>query len=101
PLAAEIGVRGVLAMIVLLGGAGFVGWLLGGPSPQQRTLLARTTMMRNIGLGLLLAIVAFPDAGVDVAILLFVIVEVALRVVWLVIGWNMIPSMPTLRSGKS
>jgi hypothetical protein len=58
-------------------------------------------MMRNAGLGLLLAIVAFPDAGVDVAVLLFVVIEVSLRVVGLFIGWTMIPSMPTLRSRKS
>jgi bile acid:Na+ symporter, BASS family len=101
PLVAEIGVRGVVAMVVLLAGAGVAGWLLGGPSGQQRTLLARTTMMRNAGLGLLLAIVAFPDAGVDVAVLLFVVIEVSLRVVGLLIGWTMIPSMPTLRSRKS
>jgi bile acid:Na+ symporter, BASS family len=100
PLAAEIGVRGVLAMIVLLVGAGLVGSLFGGPSMQQRTLLARITMMRNVGLGLLLAIVAFPNAGVDVAIVLFVVIELALRAVWLIIGWNMVPSIPTLRSGK-
>jgi len=100
PLAADIGVRGVLAMIVLLVGAGLVGWLFGGPSMQQRTLLARTTMIRNVGLGLLLAIVAFPNAGVDVAIVLFVVIELALRAVWLIIGWNMVPSIPTLRSGK-
>jgi bile acid:Na+ symporter, BASS family len=101
PLVVEIGVKGALAMVVVIAGAGVAGWLLGGPSGQQRALLARTTMMRNAGLGLLLAIVAFPDSGVDVAVLVFVLIEISFRVVRLLIGWTVVPSMPTLPSRKS
>ena len=101
PLVVAIGVKGVVAMVVVITGAGVAGWLLGGPPNQQRALLARTTMMRNAGLGLLLAIVAFPDSGVDVAVLVFVVIELSLRLVRLLIGWTMVPSMPTLRSRKS
>ena len=101
PLLGAISVRGVLGMLVLVGGAAGAGWLLGGPASQQRTMLARATMMRNVGLALVLAIVAFPDAGVDVAVLLFVIIDVCLRVVRPLIGWTVVPSMPTLRSRKS
>jgi hypothetical protein len=42
-------------------------------------VLAGVTAMRNGGLGLLLAIATFPDTGVDVAVLLFVVVAAALR----------------------
>ena len=101
PLLGAISVRGVLGMVVLVGGAAGAGWLLGGPSSQQRTMLARATMMRNVGLALVLAIVAFPDAGVDVAVLLFIVIDVCLRVARPLIGWTIVPSMPTLRSRKS
>jgi hypothetical protein len=50
---------------------------------------------------LLLAIVAFPDSGVDVAVLVFVLIEISFRVVRLLIGWTVVPSMPTLPSRKS
>jgi len=101
PLVAEIGVKGALAMVVLIAGAAVAGWLLGGPSGQHRALLARTTIMRNVGLSLLLAIVAFPDAGVDVAVLLFAGIEVSLRLVWLLIGSTAVSSVATLGSRKS
>ena len=101
PLVAEVGVKGAVAMVVLIAGAAGAGWLLGGPSGQHRALLTRATAMRNAGLSLLLAIVAFPDRGVDVAVLLFVVIEVSLRLVRLLIGWMAVPSTPTLRSGKS
>ena len=101
PLVVEIGIKATGAMVVVIAGAGIAGWLLGGPSGQQRALLARTTMMRNAGLALLLAIVTFPDTSVDVAVLVFVVIEVSVRVVRLLITWTMVPSMPTLRSRKS
>lgn len=101
PMLGATSVRDVLGMVVLVGGAAGAGWLLGGPSSQQRTMLARATMMRNVGLALVLAIVAFPEAGVDVAVLLFVVIDICLRVARPLLGWTAVPSMPTLRSRKS
>jgi hypothetical protein len=67
---------------------------VGGPSRERRALLARVTVMRNVGLSLLLAIVAFPDAGVDVAVLLFVVAAITARLLWRLAGWTSVPSMP-------
>lgn len=79
PSLRAVGAGGIMAMALLVVGAGAAGWLLGGPSAERRAMLARVTAMRNGALSLALAIVSFPSSGVDVAILLFVGVEVALR----------------------
>jgi bile acid:Na+ symporter, BASS family len=94
PAVADIGAKGVLAMLMLMAGAAIAGWLVGGPSRERRALLARVTVMRNVGLSLLLAIVAFPDAGVDVAVLLFVVAAIAARLLWRLFGSASVPSIP-------
>jgi bile acid:Na+ symporter, BASS family len=94
PAVADIGAKGVVAMLILMAGAALAGWLVGGPSRERRALLARVTVMRNVGLSLLLAIVAFPDAGVDVAVLLFVVAAITARLLWRLAGWTSVPSMP-------
>lgn len=94
PNVRDIGATGIVAMVMLSVLATGTGWLLGGPSAQRRVVLARVTAMRNIGLSLLLAIVSFPDAGVDVAVLVFVLVDTALRLLTVLVGSAMMPSMP-------
>jgi BASS family bile acid:Na+ symporter len=75
-----VGIRGLAVMILLVAGAAGAGWLLGGPSSSRRALLAHVTRMRNAGLSLVVAIVSFPDAPVDVVVIVFIVVELALRV---------------------
>jgi BASS family bile acid:Na+ symporter len=94
PSVRDIGTTGIGAMVLLIVLASGAGWLLGGPSAARRAVLARVTAMRNIGLSLLLAIVSFPDAGVDVAVLVFVLVDTALRLVTVLVGSVMMPSIP-------
>ena len=96
PTIREIGARGVLAMVILVAGAAVAGWALGGPSAEHRGLLVHLTVMRNVGLSLLLAIVTFPNAGVDVAVLLFAVVAVVLRLLGLLFGRTIVPSVPAL-----
>jgi BASS family bile acid:Na+ symporter len=100
-LASDLGVRSIAAMLLLIVGAGIAGWVLGGPSAGHRALLARTTIMRNAGLSLFLAIVTFPNAAVDLIIVLFVVLELATRLLRVLIDWTVIPSMAMLRSRKS
>ncbi len=76
-----IGVRGLAVMILVVAGAAGAGWLLGGRSSSRRAVLAHVTRMRNAGLGLVVAIVSFPQTGVDVVVLVFVVVELTVRLV--------------------
>lgn len=54
----------ILAAMVL-------GWLLGGPMRETRTILATASSMRNAALALMIAVNSFPDTNVDVAVVAF------------------------------
>jgi BASS family bile acid:Na+ symporter len=75
-------VTDVLAMALFVLGAGAIGWLIGGPATPTRRLLAHVTAMRNVGLGLMIATVGIPHGGVALAIVVFVVVLIALRVLF-------------------
>jgi bile acid:Na+ symporter, BASS family len=91
-----LGARSILAMVLLIVAASSTGWLLGGPLPQRRALLARVTAARNVGLSLLLAIVSFPDTGVAVAVVLYVVVDAVLRLLAMLVGGVSVPSVAML-----
>jgi bile acid:Na+ symporter, BASS family len=94
PSPRSIGVSGIVGMVGLTVAARGIGWLLGGPSRQRRAVLARVTAMRNVGLSLLLALVSFPDTGVAAAIVLFAVLETALRLLTTGVGSIMMPAVP-------
>ena len=48
-----------------------VGWFLGGPGKETRSILATASSMRNAALALMIAISSFPDLHVDVAVIAF------------------------------
>jgi BASS family bile acid:Na+ symporter len=101
PSLRAIGGPAVLAMALLVVASAAAGWLLGGPSAGRRAVLARVTAMRNVGLGLLLAIAGFPNTGVDVAVLLFAVVETTLRAMAILAAWRMMPADPmSIRRGR-
>jgi BASS family bile acid:Na+ symporter len=100
PLGNGVGMKPVLAMVMLITGAGLAGWLLGGRSVEQRALLVRATVRRNVGLSLMLAMVAFPNAAVDLAVLVFVVVDLSIRLLRLLTAWTGVPSMATLWSRR-
>jgi BASS family bile acid:Na+ symporter len=76
-----LGVLDGVALVLFAAGAAAVGWLAGGPDAPARRELARVTVLRNIGLCLLIALLAVPQGGVAVVIVAFVVVVVALRAV--------------------
>lgn len=53
------------------------GWLLGGPSGDNRKAMALTASLRNAGLGLVLASSSFPGTPALTAVLAYAIIEVA------------------------
>lgn len=59
-LLAAIRVRGYAGMGGLLAASAAAGWLLGGRSAADRTTLAITTAVRNVGVGLVIAGGSFP-----------------------------------------
>jgi bile acid:Na+ symporter, BASS family len=76
-----LGLLDGVALVLFAAGAAAIGWLAGGPDAPVRRDLARVTVLRNIGLCLLIALLAVPHGGVAVVIVAFVVVVVALRAV--------------------
>lgn len=74
-----MGAVDVIVLVLFVLGAAAIGWLAGGPTSATRRLLARVTATRNVGLSLLIATVAVPHGGVDLAIVVFVVVLTVLR----------------------
>jgi BASS family bile acid:Na+ symporter len=67
----------VLATIV-------VGWFTGGPTPQNRRILALGTAGRNVNIALFIATGAFPASEADASIVAFAVV---MLVVSLLVAW--------------
>lgn len=65
----SIGAPGLLVILLLVLGGMLIGWLLGGPDPATRRVLATGTGMRNAMVAFLVALTSFPDSDVDVAVL--------------------------------
>ena len=55
-----IRVRGYFGMFLLLAVSGAAGWVLGGRAPSERSALAITTAVRNVGVALVIAGGTFP-----------------------------------------
>jgi BASS family bile acid:Na+ symporter len=68
------GTRGVLASILFLVGGFGMGWLLGGPGPGTKSVLALGTAQRNIAAALLVGGQNFDDPKVVVMIVVVAIV---------------------------
>jgi len=69
-----IAALGKTELAVLVGfilGTMILGWLFGGPSNQNRRILATTTSMRNAALCLLIAMNSFPGTDVIVTVVAF------------------------------
>jgi BASS family bile acid:Na+ symporter len=66
-----IGVSALAALFLLVVGAMFLGWLMGGPDTGTRRVLAASTGMRNVMVSLLIAVTSFPNSAVDLAVLAF------------------------------
>jgi bile acid:Na+ symporter, BASS family len=60
PMLAAIRPTGYVGMLVLLAASAAAGWFLGGHTAANRTTLAITTAVRNVGVGLVIAGGSFP-----------------------------------------
>jgi BASS family bile acid:Na+ symporter len=86
PLLAGIGLRGWVGMSALLSASWAAGWLLGGPGVENRKAMTLTTSLRNVGVGLVIATVSFPDTAAVTATLVYGLFEIVgsllLALVW-------------------
>ena len=67
----RMGVRTLAAMICLIAGSMILGWLMGGPKPENRRILASATSMRNAALCAAIALRSFPGTNVEIALVAF------------------------------
>ena len=79
---AGTGTLAVMALFVLA--TIVVGWLTGGPTPQNRRILALGTAGRNVNIALFIATGAFPASEADASIVAFAVV---MLVVSLLVAW--------------
>jgi BASS family bile acid:Na+ symporter len=76
-----LGILDGVALVLFSAGAATIGWLAGDPNDSSRRVLARVTVLRNVGLALLIAQIAVPHGGAAVAIVAFVVTVIVLRAV--------------------
>jgi BASS family bile acid:Na+ symporter len=67
----QIGMNGLLAMLLMIAASMVIGWMLGGPDRGTRRVLTVNTSMRNVALALAIASRSFSEADVDVGVLAF------------------------------
>jgi len=65
----------ILASFLLVILSFLTGWLLGGPAPENRRVLALGTTLRNIGLCALIATTNFPESDVIAAVMTYLLVQ--------------------------
>jgi BASS family bile acid:Na+ symporter len=67
----EVGPSVTAALLILIVGSMIIGWLLGGPDPGSRRVIAVSSSMRNAGLCLLVAMRNLPGTNVEVVVVAF------------------------------
>ena len=67
----QIGVSGILPILMLIIGSMFIGWIMGGPDRRSRRVMTVNTSMRNVALCLAIAAHSFPGKAVEVAVVAF------------------------------
>ncbi len=83
-LAILYGTGALLLMALFVLASIAIGWLTGGPTPQNRRILALGTAARNVNIALFIATVAFPDSTAEDSIVAFAFImfAVSLLVAW-------------------
>lgn len=94
-----LGTGAVLVMVLFVLATIAVGWLAGGPTTQNRRILALGTAGRNVNIALFIATGAFPASEADTAIVAFAVVMlvVSLLVAWY---WRQHPLSGDLESSR-
>jgi BASS family bile acid:Na+ symporter len=73
---ADIGLRGFVGMLLLLAGSFIIGWFAGEAKGESRRIMALTTALRNVGVGLVIVTGNFAGMPAVTAVLSYGIVEV-------------------------
>ena len=89
---------GIMGMLILLGVSLGAGWIAGGPGSGDRKAVARTTAIRNVGLGLVITAGAFAGTPAATAVLVCGLVQL-LGSFLLALWWRRSPPMAEARSG--
>ena len=76
----------LVAMLVFIVAAMVVGWILGGPDKETRRILATGSSMRNVALGVMIAVNSFPNSKVDETVIAFGALMIPLNMVFTVYG---------------
>ena len=86
-LLTSIGAFGFVAMLVLAVANLACGWLVGGPTGEDRTTMAFTTTARNVGASLVIATASFPSSPALAAALAFALVQ-TVAISAIAAGWG-------------
>lgn len=89
-----IGFAGMFALVLA---ALAVGWLFGMPGRGNRTAMAITTSVRNVGVALVIATSSFPGTAAVTATLVFALFQTILMAI-VAIGWGRLASIDSARS---
>jgi BASS family bile acid:Na+ symporter len=81
----EVGTKGLMAIVVFILVSMLIGWILGGPRKFTRPVLATASGMRNVALGLAIAVRSF-DAAVMTPLVAFMAIMVPLNTVYMLIS---------------
>lgn len=85
---------GFAGMFALVLAALIAGWLLGTPGSGNRTAMAITTSVRNVGVGLVIATSSFPGTPAVTATLAFALFQTVVLAA-VALGWGRLaPAMP-------
>jgi BASS family bile acid:Na+ symporter len=67
----QIGLVDILAMLLLVTGSMFIGWMMGGPDLSTQRVMTVNTGMRNVAICLALAVRSFPGSDIVVPLVAF------------------------------
>ena len=76
-LVSLLGTGTLLVLVVFILGSIGIGWLVGGPTDEDRRILALATAARNVGISLFLATAAFPGSDAESSIVAFTVLMFA------------------------
>lgn len=76
-LVMQFRLRGYTAMLAGLGGSLLIGWLLGGPALGSRKAMTLTTMLRNLGVALVIVMGSFAGTAAVTAVLVYGLLQIA------------------------
>jgi bile acid:Na+ symporter, BASS family len=81
----EVGKMGLAGIILFILVSMLIGWILGGPRKATRPVLATASSMRNVALGLAIAVRSFPETGVLGPLVAFAAIMVPANLLFMLI----------------